>query len=346
MAEFGIVVQPVGRGTLDQSTRLTGEVAFNADRIAHVSPSVPGIVQSVSQSVGDAVEAGDVMAVLSSRELASARSDYLAASARLALAEESLGRDERLLADRIGTERQVLEARQAVRETRIAVNLAEQNLHALGQDHDDIEGLADAEDTGLSTYELKAPLTGVVIARELTRGEVVSDEPAETPFVVADLSSVWVNLAVYQRDLAAVRRGTTVRIAFGPGIPDATGTIAFISPSLDEHTRTATARVVLDNPEGVWRPGMFVTAQATTASTRAGLVLPRSAIQKLDGQTIVFVQHDGVFEPRPVEIGRQTEAFFEILSGLEPGERVVTQNGFALKAELNREALEHAGHAH
>ncbi|MEQ9453819.1 MAG: efflux RND transporter periplasmic adaptor subunit [Phycisphaeraceae bacterium] len=346
MKDFGIVVAPVGPGTITRTTSLPGEVVFNADRLAHVTPSVAGVVREVRFSVGDQVAAGDVMAILGSRELAAARSEYLAAQARLELARESLSRDERLLKDRIGTERQVLEARQAFREAEIALNLAEQSLLALGQMDEQLKVLAAAENTALDRFELRAPLGGVVIERHLTLGEIVSDQPDEVPFVVADLSSVWVDLTVHQRELMSVRSGQKVRIEFGHGLPDATGTLAFVSPAVDERTRTANARVVLPNPDGVWRPGVFVTGRIATASSQAKVVVPISAIQDLDGQTAVFVEHDGAFEARPVRIGQRTGDTAEVLSGLKTGERVVVENGFALKAEMNRGALEHAGHAH
>lgn len=346
MEEFGIVVAPAGPGTLDQQTRLPGEIVFNADRVAHVTPNVAGIVQSVSKSVGDRVEAGEVMAILHSQALAEARSRYLAAAARLELARQMLTRDERLFNDRIGTERQVLESQQTVREAEIDLNLTEQGLHALGQDHAQIGALGSAEDTSFSAYELRAPLTGVVTERHLTRGEMVTEDPDEAPFVVADLSSVWCNLTIYQRDLAVIRPGMTVHISAGEDSHRTQGTIAFVSPALDEATRTATARVVLDNPDGWWRPGMFVSANIATSSTQSDLVLPRSALQEVQGEPAVFVQSAEGFEVRHVTIGRETADAVEIVEGLEPGERVVVRNAFALIAEINRGALEHAGHAH
>ncbi|MAX26012.1 MAG: hypothetical protein CMJ19_16060 [Phycisphaeraceae bacterium] len=382
MKEYGIVVHEAGPGSLEQTLRLPGEVVFNADRIAHVAPSVSGIVQAVNHSVGDRVDAGEVMAVLSSRDLAAARSEYVAALARLTLAqenlsakkdlyasrivlaEENLARDERLLEGRVGTERQVLEARQTLREIRIgfdlemlevqqtikeaqiSMNQAESALHALGQSEAETKALVDLPDTALGEYEMRAPLDGIVIARELTHGEVVSEQPGEVPFIIADLSSVWVNLTVYQRDLIHVRAGMRVQIEVGHGIPDASGTIAFVSPALDEATRTATARIVLDNPDGLWRPGMFIKGIITTDTYQSALVLPRSALQEIEGRVAVFVQTEDGFEVRPVQIGRETDAAVEVAAGLKPGERVVVRNGFALKAEMSRGTLEHAGHAH
>lgn len=346
MAEFGIEVRTAAVGPMDTGLQLVGEVVFNADRIAHVTPNVSGIAEVVNRSVGDRVEAGDVMAVLSSRDLAAARSEYLAALARKALAVEMLSRDEKLVADRIGTERQRLESQQQMREAEISLNLAEHNLHALGESHETIVALKDADDTTFAEYLMRAPISGIVIERHLTHGELISDQTNEPPFVVADLSSVWVDLTVYQRDLAQVRPGLAVRITFGHGIPDATGEIAFVSPAFDEHTRTATARVVLDNPEGQWRPGLFVTAHLSTDQASGAVVVPRSALAQVEGKTVVFIQNDDGFEPRDVQLGTTTEGYAQIVTGLEPGERYVASNVLALKAELNRAELEHAGHVH
>lgn len=346
MKEFGIVVETAGPGTLKQSVRLPGEIVFNADRIAHVTPTVPGIVQRVDKSVGDHVGAGDVMAVLHSQALAEARSRYLADEARLALAKEMLARDEKMFKDRIGTERQVLESTQAAREAEINLNLSEQNLHALGQGHEEIGALGSAEDTTFSEYALRAPIGGIVIARHLTRGEMVGEQTVESPFVVADLSSVWCNLTVYQRDLASIKPGMAVQISTGEGGRETQGTIAFISPSLDEATRTATARVVLDNPDGWWRPGMFITATVDAGASRAAVVLPAAAVQTVKGEPVVFVHTGTGFEPRHVTIGQRSDGSVEFLNGVTPGDRVAVRNAFTLVAELDRAALEHAGHAH
>ncbi len=346
LLEFGIVIETASVDSLGMDLQLPGEVVFNADRVAHVMPSVSGITQSVAYSVGERVQAGEVMATLSSRDLAEARSTYLATKARLELAREIFNRDEKLVTDRIGTERQMLESQQALREAEIALRLAEQNLHAIGESHESLKVLQNIEDTALAEYKMRAPIDGIVIERHLTRGELVSEQTAYPPFVIADISSVWVDLTVYQRDIANLNSGQTVRITFGHGIPDASGTIAFISSSFEEQTRTATARVILDNPQGHWRPGLFVTAHLSTEQLSESVVVPRSAVTQLEGQTVVFVQEGDIFEQRRVHLGNASEDKVEILSGLEPGERYVARNVLALKAEFNRTELEHAGHVH
>ncbi|MCW5587499.1 MAG: efflux RND transporter periplasmic adaptor subunit [Chromatiales bacterium] len=346
MQEFGIEVRVASGGSIGRTVRLPGEVVYNTDRIAHVSPMVAGRVQQVYVSVGDRVVAGQIMAVLASRELAAARSEYLAAVAKLELARENLGREKRLLSDKVGTTRAAAAARQAYREADIERTQAVNALFALGYSREQVTQTAAIEDKDFSIYELRAPLSGIVTQRHITIGEVVGLETADAPFVVADLSSVWVNLTVYQRDLAQVRAGMPVTIQFSSGIPDAPGTVAFVSPALDETTRTATARVVLENPHADWRPGLFVSGLIETGRETATIVVPHSALTELDGETVVFVQTDGGFESRKVRQGRATPAAVEIIDGLAEGERYAANNVLALKAETNRAALEHAGHVH
>jgi cobalt-zinc-cadmium efflux system membrane fusion protein len=346
MQEFGIEVRMATGGSIGRTVRLPGEVIYNTDRIAHVSPMVAGRVQQVYVSVGDRVVAGQIMAVLASRELAAARSDYLAAVAKLELARENLGREKRLLSDKVGTTRAAAAARQAYREADIERTQAVNALFALGYSREQVTQTTALEDKDFSIYQLRAPLSGIVTQRHITIGEVVGLETADAPFVVADLSSVWVNLTVYQRDLAQVRAGMPVTIQFNSGIPDAQGTVAFVSPALDETTRTATARVVLENPHADWRPGLFVSGLIETGRETAAVVVPNSALTELDGETVVFVQTAGGFEPRKVRQGRATPEAVEIIDGLAEGERYAANNVLALKAENNRAALEHAGHVH
>ena len=182
-----------------------------------------------------------------------------------------------------------------MREAQIVLNQAEAALHALGYSHKAIDQVASLEDTEFSAYQLASPLTGMVIERHLAIGEVIEPSSDESPFVIADLSTVWVNLTVYQRDLALVKTGDHVDIRFGHGIPDAHGKIAFVSPALDEKTRTATARVVLKNPEGHWRPGLFVTGEIESGHEQVSVIVPRAAITELDGTLVVFVRTDEGF---------------------------------------------------
>jgi cobalt-zinc-cadmium efflux system membrane fusion protein len=183
-----------------------------------------------------------------------------------------------------------------------------------------------------------------VIERHVTRGEPVSQERGPL-FTVADLESVWIDLSVYQRHLRELAVGQRVLVSAGHGLAEAEGVLSYVAPVVDERTRTATARVVLDNPDGVWRPGMFVTADVEIEREEVAVVVPPDAVASVQGRPVVFVQEAGGFAARGVEIGREGADGVEIRSGLEAGERIAIRGSFTLQSELAREELS-GGHGH
>jgi len=343
MKEFGIEVTTAGPGRLDQYAELPGEIVLNADRLAHVVPRVSGIVREVRKSIGDAVKDGEIMAVIESRELADAKAAYLAAGEREKLALANFSREERLWRKKVTSEQEYLDARQALAEARIGKNSAEQQLHALGFSDAYLKALPEHPDATYTRFEIRAPFAGTIIEKHLTLGENLTAD-AEV-FTIADLSSVWVDINVYQKDLAQIRQGQTVVIEIGHGIPSVSGKIAWVGPLVGEATRTAKARVVLANPEGTLRPGLFVTARVAVASTAAGIVVPKRALQNFEDRTVVFVRDEDGFEPRPVRTGRENATQVEILSGLEAGQTYVSQGAFTIKAQLSKGAFGD-GHNH
>ncbi|MBK7949847.1 MAG: efflux RND transporter periplasmic adaptor subunit [Deltaproteobacteria bacterium] len=194
----------------------------------------------------------------------------------------------------------------------------------------DVLAVIESSDS-LAPYTVKTAIDGIVIAKDLTRGEAV--ERTKQAFVVADLSSVWVDLAVYQKDLGRIPMGQRVHIdAVGEG-PAAEGTISYITPSVDQVTRTATARVVVENRDRKFLPGMFVTAH-TLDIVDAPVTVRGEAIQTVGGQSCVFVEVPDGLVRRPVVLGREGTERVAIRSGLAAGERIAVENSFLLKAEL------------
>lgn len=284
------------------------------------------------------------MAVLESRELADAMADLLAANERLSLAQATFEREERLWQDRVSSEQDYLDARNGVAEARIASRAAEQKLHALGFSQAEVGRLSEEHDVNLTIYRVTAPFDGTVIQRHITLGETVS--ASESVFTVADLSTVWIDLSVYQKNIGAVRAGQSVRITTTHG-DEAVLPIAFVQPMFGEETRTALARIIADNSLGVWHPGFFVTAHVATSTTEeVSILAPLSAVIRMeDGDDVVFVETEHFFEPRTVSLGQRSTDQVEIAGGLEPGERYVVRGGFSLKAELGKEAFgEDHGH--
>jgi len=341
--EFGIEVAEASPGEIVREITVPGEAVLNADRVAHIVPRVSGQVREVYAHLGDQVHTGDVLAVIDSRELAEAKAGDLAAEAKRSLMRTSLDRVERLFDKKIATEEELLNARQALAEAEIEHRTAEAKLHALGLSEAQVHALHEEEDVDYSRYEIKAPFGGVVIQKHLTLGEVVG--PESDVFLLADLSDVWVNLTVYQKDLASVRVGQSVTVSSGGG-GDAAGAIDYVSAVVDEATRTATARVVLENPERRWQPGLFVTGRLQVEKITVGVLVPKTALQTVGEQTCLFVETDHRLSPRPVVVGRSDDENVEITHGLSAGERYVAAGAFSLKAELGKEAFVGEGHHH
>lgn len=343
LEEFGVTLQIAQAGVIDESIELPGEIALNADRIAHVVPRVSGIVRKVHTTVGDQVTEGQLLAVLESRELADAKGLFLASIERQNLAQTNFQREENLWKTKVTSEMEYLDARQALAEARIVMSSAEQQLHALGFNEADLQALAASPHASFTHYTITAPFSGTVIEKHITFGENVGADA--DVFTIADLSSVWLNVDVYQKDLVSIRKGLRVLVEMGHGMRSVEGEIAWIAPQVDEGTRTATARVVLENSDGNLRPGLFVTVNVAISSTPAEIVVPKSALQTFEGKNVVFVRTDKGFEPKPVEIGRQNGDMAEVISGLAAGQTYVSTGAFTLKAQLSKGAFGD-GHNH
>jgi len=192
----------------------------------------------------------------------------------------------------------------------------------------------------LTVYELKAPIAGTIIERQISLGEYASEQ--KPAFVVADLSTIWVDLSIYRQDLRRVRINDEVLIDPDDGRGEIKGTISYMAPIGSSETQTALARVVLANADGRLRPGLFVTARLILAARNVAVAVRRSAIQTLENKTIVFVREDGdKIEARPVELGDSDPKFVEIRAGLSAGERYVAENSFVVKAEMGKGDADH-----
>jgi membrane fusion protein, heavy metal efflux system len=263
LEEHGVSIATAGPGVIDPAIELSGVIRPNGDRLAHIVPRFPGVVREVRRTIGDAVKAGDVLAVV-----------------------ESSG--------------------------------------------------------SLARYELQTMISGLVIERHITLGEAVQSDTQA--FVVADLQNVWVDLSAFQKDLSRIRVGQPAKISAEHFMDAQAATdckVTYVTPVIDEATRTATVRAVLPNPRGAWRPGMFVTAKLSDPAEVA-VAVPDAALQSVEGRTVVFVETPNGLIARPVTLGRRGETLAEVRSGLEPGERYAAEGSFLLKAELGKGAAEHA----
>jgi cobalt-zinc-cadmium efflux system membrane fusion protein len=332
-----IELAPVGGCAITQQITAPGTVTPDADRIGRVAAKVVGTVAELRKRLGDSAVKGEVIAVLESREVADARSDYLAAAFRLDLQKTLFEREQALFDRKVSAEQQYLRARNAFLEAELRANIARQKLVALGLGEGEIANLSTNQTIGLRQIEVRAPIDGQIVERRVDLGAPVGREGQESEiYVIADLSLLWVDLSVPTSDLANVKVGQPVTVTAGQAGLRGDAKIIFVSPILQADTRSARVIAAMNNASMAWRPGVFVTAQITLAEQSVDLCVPRSALQTIDGEQNLFVRTDEGFEKREVVVGRGDDERLEIVFGLDPGEVIATTRTFVLKAELGK----------
>ena len=329
----------------------TGQVDFDQDRVAHVSPRIPGRVLEVRADLGAVVDRGQSLAILDSLELGRAKADFLQAQAREQLARQNLEREEGLFADRISSEKEMLVSKAAHVEADAEVRNAYETLHLYGLSDAEIKEVT-YDNPGRSLFPVRAPLAGRVVEKHVTIGELVP--PERNLFVIANLEQVWIWIDVYERNLAQVHLEDDVEVQVEAYPEDRfEGRVSYLSAKVDLGTRRVRARVDVENLDGRLRPGMFARVILTdphsgpvAGSEEQVLVVPESALQRFGTSTIVFVAlPDGRFRAATVVLGQRSGGMAEIHEGLSAGDRVVVEGAFFLKSELSSEALGE-GHGH
>ena len=328
----GVTLLQAGPAAIGSSLQMPGEIRFNEDRTAHVVPRVAGVAESVAANLGQMVKKGQLLAVLSSPAVSEQRSELMAAQKRLALARTTYQREKQLWQEKISAEQDYLQAQQAMREAEIAAANAQQKLAAIGA------GAGSAG--GLNRFELRAPFDGVVVEKHLSVGEAVQDSTAV--FTISDLRSVWAEMKVAASDLPFVRVGEKAVVQASAFESRATGVVAYVGALIGQDTRTAPARITLDNPEGIWRPGLFVNVDLMASSQQVAVSVATAAVQKIDGdKPVVFVPVEGGFKAQSVKLGKSDAQNTEVLQGLTAGQSYVNGGSFILKSELGKATAEH-----
>ena len=292
----------------------------------------------VRKQLGDRVETGDVLVVVDSAALGTAKSELLQAAARVELWEKNHTREKQLLEKSLSTEKDVLESDTHLTESRIAVAAAEQKLRNLGLDAARITGVREKGDTS-TRLELVSPFSGVVIELRAVIGQLA--DPSTALVSVADTSRIWVIADVEQGDISGVSAGQALLLTLD-GIPGETfaGRVTWISTQVDPRTRTVKVRAELENDRGQLRAGMFGRVRIVTRDGEPALFVPKSAVQWEGCCNVAFVQRSPTeFAPRKLHLGYDTGEHYEVLSGLNAGDRVVTRGSFLLKTELKKGSI-------
>lgn len=317
--------------------RVPGTVQPNAYKQVHVTPLVGGVVREVNAEIGQSVKRGDPLVQVFSRELAEAQTKYSADSAELEAEHKKLMRTQELV--RLGAaSRQELEEIEASHKVHTAhVEESRQRLLLLGLSDRQVEDVL-AGRRSSTTIGVPSPLSGIVTARSVNLGQVIT--ASQDLLTVTDLSSVWVEANLLEDNFTSVRVGSPATLT-APAYPGRQyrGTVSYIDPQVDPQTRTAKVRVALDNPGQALRFGMYMDVLFLNAIGRT-TVVPKQAIQTIGTSTVVFIPvegESGKFVQRTLKTGEATSANVTVLDGLAPGETIVTEGSFLLRAEAIRQ---------
>ncbi len=328
-AQAGIRTTRVERRPFARTLEVVGRITFNQNKLARLSARGEALVVEVKADVGDEVRSGQALASLASAGVGEQQARISAATSRVEAAEARLKREASLVARGISPRKDLEAAEAEAAEVRAELDAARSALGAAGASFAGKGG----------RYALAAPFPGVVVKRDVVAGRYASEE--QVLFEIADLSTVWAQLDVPEEDAPLIRAGQAVGIELeGSALAPIEARIDRVSPVVDPHTRTVRARVELQNPQRVLRDGAFVRARIAVSGHTDALLVPAGAVQRAKGTPLVFVRkHDGLYEPRKVELGATNGDLVEILAGIDPGAEVVTTGAFLLKTELLRDSI-------
>lgn len=341
------------RGTTG-TFQITGVVGPNQTRLAHVRLLSRGRIEKVYVRAGDRVRAGQPLVAYDNIELgeligeyASAKATLEKANAEAEVSKRSVERAQKLIelgavtkAEYEKREAEYKSALASINMQKAQVAMVEQKMRRFGMTDADIDKLgagADNRHRDAPPTILRAPFNGFVMKSEVAEGEAVDVE--RELFTIVDISTVWVQGDVYEKDIAAIRQGQRVNVVVNayPG-ETFTGRVTYLSDVLDPQTRTAKVRCEVANPKGLLKLEMFAAIQVPTGVQRETLMIPVTAVQEVDKESVVFVKVDeNKFEKRQVELGAQSDGWVEVREGVKEGEKVVTAGAFMLKSYLKKE---------
>ena len=340
MKRAGIEVATVTTGAGSSRVRIPGTVEPNAYKQVVVTPLVAGRVTAVLAELGDQVRRGQTLAQVFSPELADAQTKYLSAKAELEAHERELDRTTKLVT--IGAaSQQELERLHAEHAAKLSsVQSLRSRLVLLGMPASAIDASAPGREVDATT-SIPAPIAGVVTERGANVG--LNVDTATKLFTVVDLSTVWVVGALYEKDFSRVRVGSAAIVTTSayPGLK-LTGRVSYIDPQVSPDTRTTRVRVEVANPHQELRLGMYADIDIGTPSTAQAVMIPRSAVQTVGDHQVVYVaipNEPGKFEEREVRLGETSGDQIEVISGVKPGNRIVSKGSFFLRAERERLGL-------
>ena len=336
-SKSNIVAKHAEVGPAHSSVHAVGELVFNLNRLVHVTPLADGIVRRVHVDLGHGVKRGQVLAELSSPKIAEAKAELLKAVAEETVSSEAVSRARGLHEQQVLSAQDLYDAEARHTTARASLRAAEQILLDLGFDRHTLEQIV-TDQEATSVVALVAPFDGTIIARDAVVGDVVTT--GDPMFSVTDLSTMWLKLAVSERDVVGLRIGQRVEIRSRSLDREITGAITWISSRLDETTRMAEVRADVANPDGALRAGMFVEANITVGEHSSSLLLPRDTVHRFGGNPFVFVRLSAdLYELRRVEIMPASQSLTAVTAGLSEHDLVAVEQSYLLKSEFQKSRL-------
>ena len=326
-----------------EGRRLNGEVRLDESGSAWITPRASGVVRRIQVDLGSRVRRGQVLFEVESGEFAAARAEYLRAGAALTAAEASFARESELFERRVCPKKDLIEAQSARDEARASARAAEEILRQFGLSSSAIASVSEEGAVATPAWmPVTTPFDGTILDRALSVGATVVS--GDRLLLLGDLARVWVVASAHQDDLAGLLDGgegrramVTVQAYPGRSFP---GRVERISGVLDEQTRTASVRVVVDNPQGLLRPGMFARVEVMGGDGGDALAVPSESVLEDEGRTFVFVPvEEPYFIRRPVVAGPSRDGWTEIAAGLQPGQPVVGRGAFLMKSDVLRSKM-------
>jgi cobalt-zinc-cadmium efflux system membrane fusion protein len=313
-----------GAGTIEVPAIIEGD----PQNTQVVSAAIGGRVVALTRNLGETVGRGQTIAVIESRDVAQMKGEVEAARARLALANSNLAREQRLFDEKVSPEQDLITARTVATEARIALTQAQSMVSAAG-----VGG------AGLNRLGITAPISGQIIGRPVTLGQTVAAD-AEL-YRIANLGQVSIALNLKPEDAGRVRPGNLVTVRAAGR--EASARITFVSPALDPQTRLVPSIATLNNRGGQWRVGepVMVAIELTGSGGSGAIRVPSTAVQSLEGKSVVFVRTPSGFKAVPVQLGDASGDTVIVKSGLRGNEQIATTGSFTLKAEIGKGEASH-----
>jgi cobalt-zinc-cadmium efflux system membrane fusion protein len=312
--------------------KVTGKVQLNENTAVHISPRIPGIIDSVHVDLGMRVNKESILFKINSTELGKAFSDYERSSALTVLSKKNLEREKSLFERKITSEQDMIEAEMAFEQHRTELIAAEQALHVVGLSEEDITALKKGYSAGVGRLSVNAPIAGTIIEKHAVVGELV--EPGKDVMLLADLSNMWVWADIYEHDLSKLLQAekdgpipVKVYVRAFPGRPFR-GKIDYIGATMTERTRTVKVRATIENPGFVLRQGMFCEINIGIGNGEEVLAVPRAALLSDEGNDFIFTHWKEDYYARR-----------SVKRGLKDGETIIAEGAFLLKSDVLREKM-------